>query len=210
MADPAGDPPHENPTVSYEETLAIRDDEGAGSLVGWVRVLFVLLVVGSLAPVVLVALVATGEVTTPVGRLGSLLADQLVVVAGLVFLLLGVGFVWLFVENVGRALDKTVRVQVDDRGVSVERTGSQYWQSSGVDVPFDAITAVEYVDPEESSFRVELGDLRAPKFFAGRSRDWVRLERTRGPAVYIGSDRPNELAEAIARRVPGDVTARPF
>jgi hypothetical protein len=79
-----------------------------------------------------------------------------------------------------------------------------------VEIPFDAITGVEYLDPEESSARVELTDWRAQRFFAGRSRNWIRLERGNDPTVYIGSDRPSELAETIARRVPGVENAEPF
>jgi hypothetical protein len=169
-----------------------------------------------------VVVAATQGVVSRVGgmvALGAvvdrLVADQPVLVAAVVLAallccLVGVASLWMFTRNLGRAFDREVRVRVTDAGVSVERSGSRYWQSPGVEVAFDDITAVEYVHPEESSFRVELRDLRAPKFFAGRSRDWVRLERTNGPAIYVGSDRPRELAETIAREVPGDVTARPF
>lgn len=216
------DGPTGDSTVRYEEHLDMRDEAGAGSLVGWVRIAVAFLIISTFVSLVLVVVVATQGLATSVGGfgplqdfLGDIAGEQtgavlVLVVAGLLFLIMGVGFVWLFVKNVGRAVSKEVHIQVTDDGVSVSRSGSQYWQSSGVDIPFDSITTVEYVDPDESSFRMELRDFRAPKFFAGRSRNWIRLERTTGPAVYIGSDRPRELANTIAQRVPGDVTPTPF
>lgn len=216
MTDGSGGSPTRSSTVHYEETLDMRDETGAGSLIGWVRILIAFLIVSSLGAVALVVFVGSqgGEFAPVDGFVDGLVTGQsgvvAFVVAGIVFLLVGVAFVWLFVKNVGRAVGKEVHTQVTDDGVSVSRTGSQYWQSSGVDIPFDVITSIEYVDPEASSFRMELRDFRAPKFFAGRSRNWIRLERAHGPAVYIGSDRPQELAAAIAQRVTGNVRVEPF
>jgi hypothetical protein len=222
MDDEASGASNTNLTVPYEETIAIKDEEGAGSLVSWVRIVIVFMVIVSLVSIALVAIVATRGMAVELGGMsvlqqfvGELLANQTIVVgafllATVLFLLIGGAFVWLLVKNVGRATDKEVHIQVSDDEVSVERKGSQYWQSSGVDVPFDTITTVEYLDSQESSMRLELGDFRAPKFFGGRSRDWIRLERAQGPAIYVGSDRPRELAEAIARHVPGNVSAKPF
>lgn len=81
---------------------------------------------------------------------------------------------------------------------------------SGVDVPLDEITTVEYLDPEESSHRLELRDWRAPKYFGGRGRSWIRIEREGKPAVYVGSDRPIELADTIVRNAPNVERAEPF
>jgi hypothetical protein len=212
----------ETPTVRYEETLAIGDDEDGGGIGRWVLIAVAFLIAVSLVPAVFLLAGMLRRTATVVGGTGALravassvAADQPVVVAafvlaGVVVLLVSAAVVPLLVRSVRRALDREVHVRVTDGGVGIERTGSRYWQSPGVAIPFGAITTVEYVDRDESSFRVELGDVRAEKFFAGRSREWVRLERADEPAVYVGSDRPRELAEAIAQRVPGDVTARPF
>lgn len=145
---------------------------------------------------------------------GSLATHPVVLgVIGVAVLVCGylvVGFVWTAKRQLGRAFAKVVHVRVSDAGVSVSRTGSLSWESAGVDVPFEEITAVELVDPDESSFRVELGDARSEKFIAGRSSDWVRIERSDDPAVYVGSDDPKELAAVIAKGAPGDVTAEPY
>jgi hypothetical protein len=222
VSEAANGSPDETRALHHEEVLRLGDDGGAGGLVGWVRVAVALLAVGSLVAAALVVTAAVRGVAAEVGGTGPLrefavrlVADRPAVavgvaLAGLLFLIAGAALVRSFAANVGRALETEVRVRVSDDGVRVRRTGGQRWQSSGVDVPFADVVAVEYVDPEESSFRVELGDMRGPKFFAGRSRRWVRLERAGGPAVYIGSDRPRDLAAAVAEQVPGDVTARPF
>jgi hypothetical protein len=196
VSEAANGSPDETRALHHEEVLRLGDDGGAGGLVGWVRVAVALLAVGSLVAAALVVTAAVRGVAAEVGGTGPLrefavrlVADRPAVavgvaLAGLLFLIAGAALVRSFAANVGRALETEVRVRVSDD--------------------------VEYVDPEESSFRVELGDMRGPKFFAGRSRRWVRLERAGGPAVYIGSDRPRDLAAAVAEQVPGDVTARPF
>jgi len=222
MAEAPSGTANTDPTVRYEETLAMRDEEGAGGILSRIRILVAFLVVASLAAAVLVSIEILQRVAGLFGGMAALRAlvarlgaDRPLLLAafavgGLLLLVVCVAAVRLLVTNLRRALDAVVHVRVTEDGVRVTREGSQYWQSSGVEVPFDAITAVEYVDPEASSFRAELGDARAPKFFAGRSRDWVRLERAQGPAVYVGSDRPRELAEAIAQEVPGGLSATPY
>lgn len=117
-----------------------------------------------------------------------------------------VGFVW----RMRRALDEEVHTRGTDTDVRVTRTGSGYRQSSGMAIPFDAITSVEYLDPDESSTRIEFGDWRSKQFSAGRSTDWVRIGRDGDSTVYIGSGRPMELAEAIARSAPDVERAKPF
>ena len=208
--------------VRFEETLDLEDEGGASGLVTVVRVLVLFLIVTTLGSLVLVVVGAADAFLSAVGGVDvalSIVDDvrserPLAVVGFLLVGLLSVGFVLFsivgFLLQVRRAFDQRVHVRVTDAGVSVRREGSRYWQSSGVEIPFDAITAVERPDSDESSVRVELGDLRAPKFLAGRRRNWVRLERGDDPAVYVGSDRPVELAETIARRAPGVESSEPF
>lgn len=201
----------------------MRDEEGAAGLISKTRLLLLFLVAGSVLSFVFVVADAVLNLAPAFGGLDAILArvgdfpseQSLPVVGLLVFVLLFVVVVFLvpvvaMVRLLGKAFDERVHVRVTDAGVGVEREGSRYWQSSGVDVPFDAITAVEYADPDEPSYRVELGDWWAPKFFAGRSQDWVRLERGDGSAVYVGSDRPVELAETIARQAPSVEAVEPF
>lgn len=200
----------------------MTDEAGARGLIRMTRVSTLLLVVGTLAGLVLVVAVAASMFVSTVGgidvalsivdgiRSERPLAFGILVIAGLflvgycTFLIVG------FVRQTRRALDEQIHVRVTAAGVTVQREGSSFWQSSGVEIPFDAITAVEYLDPDESSLRAEFGDLRAPKFFAGRSQNWLRLERANDSAVYVGSDRPIELAETIARNVPNVERAEPF
>lgn len=202
----------------------MRDEEGAAGLISKTRLLLLFLVAGSVLSFVFVVADAVLNLAPAFGGLDAILArvgdfpseQSLPVVGLLVFVLLFVVVVFLvpvvaMVRLLGKAFDERVHVRVTDAGVDVQRNGGiRYRQSSGVDVPFDAITAVEYADPEEPSYRVELGDWRAPKFFAGRSQDWVRLERGDGSAVYVGSDRPVELAETIARQAPSVEAVEPF
>lgn len=204
--------------VLFEETLSVEDEAGAGRLVGVTRVVVPLVVVVTLAGVGIVA----GRFVSAIGGLDVALAivggirseNPLVFVGGLLVGLVLVGYSAFllvgFARQPRRAFEGRVHVRVTDAGVTVERDGSRLGQSSRVEVPFDAISAVEYLDPDESSTRVDVRELRAPKFLAGRSRDWVRLDRSGDPAVYVGSDRPIELAETIVRRVPDVETAEPF
>jgi len=208
--------------VRFEESLELDDRAGARRLIAVVRALVPLMIVGTLGSMAIVAVGAGGMFVSAVGGVDIALSivegirseRPRVFVGILLVVLLTVGFTLFlivgFVLQMRRAFDERVHVRVTDAGMGVQRDGSSYWRSSGVDVPFDAITAVEYVDPDETSLRVELGDWRAPKFFAGRSRSWVRIERNDGPAVYVGSDRPLELAETIARGAPGVGQAEPF
>ncbi len=209
-------------TVLYEETLSKSDTAVGGTLLSgsWLLMLFVVLsFVGSLA-LVLVAtpmLLSSGMGGPDVFRsfVDAVLAEQsalmgAILVVGLVTVVGSILVIVLLVRRLRGRLTQQVTVRVTDEGLSVERPGSHYWQSSGVSVPFASVTAVEYLDPDESSFRVELGDWRAPKFFAGRSKQWVRIDRSDGPAVYVGSDQPQTLAETLARNAPDVKTATPY
>lgn len=196
----------------------MKDEAGAGRLVGLTRVFVLFMIVVTLVGVVLVG----GSFVSMVGGVDAVLsiASDIrfrrpllfggIVLVGLFVVGYGVFSILGFVLGMRRAFDKEVHVRVSDAGVTVRREGSGYWESSGVEIPIDDIAVVEYADPDESSLRVEFGDWRSPKFFAGRSQDWVRVERAGGPAVYIGSDRPVELAETIARSAPGVGDAQPF
>lgn len=69
--------------------------------------------------------------------------------------------------------------------------------------------AVEYNDPA-GDLRVTLGDIRAKQFIGGRAADWVRIERDGASAVYVGSDRPRELAGIVADLAPNVDGPQPY
>ena len=217
MTDPSGSPT-DGGRVLFEESLSLDDEAGAASLISgtWVLVLFMIVMTLVAAVFVGGTFVSTvGGVDVVLAIVSGIRAERPSLFVGLlVFGLLVVGYgvfsIGGLLFRMRRAFDKEVHVRVTENAISVRRDGSGYWQSPGVEIPFDAVTAVEYPDPDESSTRVELGDWRAKKFIAGRSRSWVRFERAGGPAVYVGSDRPIELAETVARRVPGVANPEPF
>jgi len=200
----------------------MRDEEGARRLIKLSRALVLFLVVSVVVSATFVVWNVVNWFISPIGGVDVALSivsgvrsERPLVFAGGILLLLFViayGFFSIggFLLMMREAFDKQVHISVTDSGVSVHRDGSRSWQSSGVEIPLDAITSVEYLDPEESSIRVELGDWRSKQFFAGRSRSWIRIERTDGATVYVGSDRPFELAETIARMAPDVETTYPF
>ncbi|MEF8791345.1 MAG: hypothetical protein V5A61_14565 [Haloarculaceae archaeon] len=202
----------------FEESLSMKDEAGAGRLTGLTRVIVLFVIVVTLVGVVLVGrsfVSMVGGVDVVLSLASDVRFQRPTLFGGIVLVGLfvvgyGVFSIVGFVRGMGRAFDEEVHARVTDAGITVRREGRGYWESSGVEIPFDDIAAVEYADPDESSLRVEFGDWRSPKFFAGRSRDWVRIERADGPAVYVGSDRPVELAETIARSAPDVGSAEPF
>lgn len=216
--------------VHFEETLHIKDEAGASRMISFSKAFFVFMIVFSIVSVVLVAgsvmstfASAFGGVDGIWSAVASIYAQQPLVIAGagLAVLLMVLYFlvgVFGIRKGMSRAFSEEVTVRVTDSGLSVRQEGGHAqskwmitpYDPSGVDVPFESITAVEYTDPNESSLRTELGDWRSPKFFAGRSQDWIRIERSEGPAVYVGSDRKRELAETIVRHSPNVETAEPF
>ncbi|MEF8863327.1 MAG: hypothetical protein V5A40_16485 [Haloarculaceae archaeon] len=222
MSDSAGGSTGGGWDVLFEETLSVRDEGGAGRLIGFTHLSVGFLIVYTLVSTVLVVTVAASMFTSAVGGIDVALSivdgvrsERPAVFAGVLLVgvvTVGVGLLLVvgFVRRTRRAFDRRVHVRVTEEEVTVERDGTRYWQPSGVEIPFGDVTAVEYPDPDESSLRIELGDWRAPKFFAGRSRSWVRIERGNGPAVYVGSDRPVELAETVARNAPGVERVEPF
>ena len=130
-----------------------------------------------------------------------------------IFVLLVVGSLLLGVVMVVRGGSTTSRnevyTRVTDGGIQIDREGGTFGQSSGVMIPLESVTAVEYNDPE-GDLKMNLGDVRAKTFIAGRGTDWVRIDRSDGPAVYVGSDRPRMLAEVVGDLAPNVDGPRPF
>jgi small basic protein len=229
MADSWDDLTAGGQNVRFEETLDLRDETGAKPYIVHLLVL--------LLPFVSFALGAWFIMNKFIAQVGgvdvavSIVTDiwsewpwsewpgivlGIALIISVSFVVYGFGVALLaamraLLAAMRAAFDKQVHTRVTDSGVSVRREGSWFaGQSSGVDIPFDAITAVEYLDPEESSTRLETNDLWSKQFFAGRSKNWIRIEQGDDPTVYIGSDRPSELAETIVRRTPGVETAEPL
>jgi len=211
--------------VRFEETLSTSDDEGASRLITVTYVLLAVLTLGSVATFVVVVGATASVFARTMGGFGpavsvvtTLLAEHPLIVAGGLLVALSTG-AYLLVSvpalagRLRQSIDQQVHVRVTDTSVSVRREGNhvrQPGQASAVDIPLGAITAIDYLDPDESSTRLELGDVLAQKFIAGRSRNWIRIERDGDPAVYVGSDRHVELAETIARLSPGVENAEPY
>ena len=207
--------------IRFEETLNMRDEAGAKPYIKYVYLVVVFLIVNAVVGGTLIAWSATdwfapiGVVDLTVSLMTSLWSERPFEFVAIVLIILFSVFYMVallggFLLSMRGTFDKQVHTRVTDSGVSVRREGSWLGQSSRADIAFDAITGVEYLDPEESSTRLEMDDLRSKQFFAGRSKNWIRVERGDAPTVYIGSDRPLELAEAIVRRSPGVESAEPF
>lgn len=205
--------------VHFDETVALSDTGYSGlsalttgiALVSMV-VMVVVVPLSILAFFGFVAVVSgnsIGALVTTVASGVSLPVLLFLVVFGL--LLVGTPLVAVLVVVRRGSLGQTdeVHTRVTDDGVEIDREGGYFGQSSGVTVPFGAITAVEYSDPD-GDLKVNLGDVRAEKFIGGRAGDWVRIGRSDGPAVYVGSDRPRALAEVVADLSPNVDGAEPF
>ena len=221
MPDSWNDPMAGGQNIRFEETLNMRDEAGAKPYIKYVYLVVVFLIVNAVVGGTLVAWSAMdwfapiGVVDLTVSIMTSLWSERPFEFVGIVLIILFSVFYMVallggFLLSMRGTFDKQVHTRVTDSGVSVRREGSWLGQSSRADIAFDAITGVEYLDPEESSTRLEMDDLRSKQFFAGRSKNWIRVKRGDAPTVYIGSDRPLELAEAIARRSPGVESAEPF
>jgi hypothetical protein len=207
--------------IRFEETLNMRDEAGAKPYTKYVYLAVVFLIVNAVVGATLIARSAMDwfgpidVVDLTVSIMTRFWSEGPFVFVGVVLVILFSVFYMVallggFLLSMRGTFDKQVHTRVTDSGVSVRREGSWLGQSSRADIAFDAITGVEYLDPEESSTRLEMDDLRSKQFFAGRSKNWIRVERGDAPTVYIGSDRPLELAEAIVRRSPGVESAEPF
>lgn len=216
---PVTDGGHE---VLFEETMSLRDEAGASSLISKTHLLFAGLVVISVAAVGYLVVTTVSSAASAVGgmdELGGIIreiyaASPFVAVGVFVLVLVIVGWFVLSIVGMGRRLktsfDERIHTRVTDSGLTVERDGSRRGQSDRVEVPFDAIATVEHLDTDASSMRVEPGDVSAEKFFAGRSQSWVHIGRDADRAVYVGSDRPRELAETVARNAPHVGRAEPY
>lgn len=218
MSDPSVNSTRKGENIRFEETLSIDDEEGAKGLIKYTRIFGGILIVITLVSGFFVVRDMTGMVggvDVALSIVNGIRAERPLVFAGLVLLaLLIVAYlVFLiggFIFQLRHAFDEEVHTIVTDTSVRVNRKGGSFGQSSGVQIPVDAVTAVEYLDPDNSSTRLDFDDVRSKQFFAGRSTDWVRIERVDDPAVYIGSDRSKKLAETIVRSAPAVENAQPF
>jgi hypothetical protein len=210
--------------VLFEETLSLDDESGSGSLVTTSRLLFVGILVVTVGGLIVLVASSVDRAAVSVGGMDQLLvvlrgiaATRPLVLGGVVAVILFAGL-WILVSIVGmglasRRVAERVSTLVTEDGVSIHLEGGRpgrIGRSRAVDIPFDDITAVEYLDPDASSFRVGLRDWRAPKFFAGRRETWVRIGRAGDRAVYVGSDRPMALADTLAPPAPEAVDAEPY
>lgn len=200
--------------VLFEETLSMRDVAGAGNLISKTRLLFSGLIVITVAAVAYMGMTMVSTAAGAVGGTDELLTvvrgmvagHPLVAVGLLAIVVIAVAWFVLSILGIGWQLRKTfdteIHIRVTSRGLAVERAGSRLGQSSGVEVPFETITALELPDWDDSATGITLADANAVKFLAARSQSWIRVERADGAALYLGSDSPRELAETIAHNAP--------
>lgn len=208
--------------VLFEETLSMRDVAGAGNLISKTRLLFSGLIVITVAAVAYMGMTMVSTAAGAVGGTDELLTvvrgmvagHPLVAVGLLAIVVIAVAWFVLSILGIGWQLRKTfdteIHIRVTSRGLAVERAGSRLGQSSGVEVPFETITALELPDWDDSATGITLADANAVKFLAGRSQSWIRVERADGAALYLGSDSPRELAETIAHNAPPFRAPRPL
>lgn len=136
------------------------------------------------------------------------------------YALVGVLF-WILL----RGIRAEAHVRVTDTGVEAELTPEPLIGNvSSAVVPFEDITRVQYSEPSGGhihvtnedqweatreadnprTFMVTSGSSRE---FSGTYRGGIRIEQADGPPVYIGSERPVELATAIVDRAGSVETA---
>lgn len=208
--------------VHFEETLSPRLPERQLAF----GVVFVLLL--SAVPIVLILLYAPPSADVGVGPLAGPL------VVGVVGLLGIGGLVYAHRSRL------RVDVRITDSGVVIQQNWSPPWSSSGVVVPFDDISRVQYSEASGSHIQVSTQDYRdnrrsmreadgfitfntrehRPQTYMVTSRPYrgvntnyrggIRIERVDSPPVYVGSERPAELARIIADRAPGVERAEQF
>lgn len=211
--------------VHFEETIGLSDSSFAG-LSSVTAAIALVSVLGMLLVVPFVFVVFFGVVVVASGISLSGLGGVLVSGPGLFTVLFVVVFGLVVVAGVllvaGMAVkgggSKTslslgysdeIHTRVTDSAVEIDREGGYIGQSSGVTIPFETVTSVEYNDPD-GDLRMNIGDVRAKKFIGGRSGDWVRIGRSDGPAVYVGSDQHRRLADVVAGLAPHVERAEPF
>jgi len=205
--------------VHYEESISISDSDYAG-LASLARTIALVSIVAVIlfVPIALalffggVAMISGNSMVDLVTTVASGLPLPVLVFLA-IFVLLVVGSLLLGVVMVlrgGSTISRNeVHTRVTDGGIQIDREGGMFGQSSGVMIPLESVTAVEYNDPE-GDLKMNLGDVRAKTFIAGRGADWVRIDRSDGPAVYVGSDRPRMLAEVVGDLAPNVDGPRPF
>ena len=205
--------------VHFEETVALSDSRYAG-LANLTGTIVLVVTVAMVLFVPLSAALFFGGVAVVSGT--SIVDLVATIISGLppsalvfivVFAVFMIGapllMVWMAIKRGGLTHKDKIHTRVTDGGIEIDREEGYLGQSSGVTIPFEAITAVEYNDPEGSP-KMNLEDIRAEKFIGGRAGDWVRIDRTDAPAVYVGSDQPRALAEVVADLAPGVDRAQPF
>lgn len=112
---------------------------------------------------------------------------------------------------------------VTDHGLTVEQTPTPWLGTGAVQVPFGVLTRVQFCLPDrgenshltEADKRQGARDLRMTddplRFLVARQSGenaletgaklgGIRIERSIGPAIYVGSDHPQELATVLACR----------
>ncbi len=170
-----------------------------------------------LLPVVLVLVLAPPTVPS----VGDLLADpSLLVSRELLYVALVVG--GLLAWRSWATSEVLTRVTGD--GIEIERANGRLREPTRVHLEFENVASVQFSEPTVPRIRVTEAD-RAKWGPGGRFRGGpptfkvdrrtfsadlypggVRIEHTGGPPVYVGSERPLELATAIAKSAP-DVDA---
>lgn len=189
--------------IYFEENLSRADDTvDRGIAVG-----SVMLVVGVLPTTVIAILKAMQE---PVWWLA-------------VVLIWGIAFaMWKILQ---KRKETSVNVQVKSDGVFVDQTPKPWLGTGGEYVSFDDISGVQY-SLAETSPRIHLTEEDKQKsaeqlnmendparfmvarqssnnaLNAGTYRGGIRIERTNGPPVYIGSETPNKLSAVIVEQSP--------
>lgn len=171
----------------------------------------------NLAIVIGVAMLVLGVIPATVVLFAKAL-NNLVWIGGIVILWGGAAFIG---RILWRKKDTTVDVRVTDSGIRLTQTPTPFFGTGHVSIPFAHITRVQYclpdsgenihlteADKKQSAEQISMEDDPVRFMVARQSSEnaietgsylgGVRIERTNGPPVYIGSDQPETLATVIA------------
>jgi hypothetical protein len=203
----------------FEETISLADSDysGVSTVAGGILVVSIIAMI-LFVPISIVAFFAfvlaisgnaIGDVFTIVGSGLPFVAVLFLGISVFVVVAILLVAVVVVVWRGGLTDSDEIHTRVTDTGVEVDRQGGYLGQSAGVSIPFETVTAVEYNDPQ-GDLKLNLEDAMAKKFIGGRGGDWVRIDRSAGHAVYIGSDRPRVLASVVADLAPDVDRAEPF